>query len=248
VTASLTFVEFVQPVRSQSNRAKVLAAMYWLEQVERESPVSSAQIRTALVKAKIPAAAKINVSDVLAKAESRVEWSADTKSPWKLTDTGREYVRADLGLEVAQESALDGGADSIRAVLGGIGDQVAQSYVEEAVLCLEAGALRASVVFVWSGGMRTLQDSAMSFGVVAIEAALQKHDARVKFKKFEDFAGARDTVQLLAFRELAMVDKGEWATLQEGLDLRNRCGHPTKYTPGAAKVRAFIEDVVGIIF
>jgi hypothetical protein len=36
--------------------------------------------------------------------------------------------------------------------------------------------------------------------------------------------------------------------LEEALNLRNRCGHPTKYRPGEKKVSSFIEDVAGIVF
>jgi hypothetical protein len=53
---------------------------------------------------------------------------------------------------------------------------------------------------------------------------------------------------LLALQELGILDKGEKTTLIEALDLRNRCGHPTKYTPGIKKASSFIEDVVGIVW
>jgi hypothetical protein len=66
--------------------------------------------------------------------------------------------------------------------------------------------------------------------------------------KLEDFAYIKDATALLAFQELGIVDKGEKATLGEALDLRNRCGHPTKYKPGVKKASSFIEDVVGIVF
>lgn len=66
--------------------------------------------------------------------------------------------------------------------------------------------------------------------------------------KLEDFAYIRDATALLAFQELGILDKGEKTTLAEALDLRNRCGHPTKYVPGVKKASSFIEDVVGIVF
>jgi hypothetical protein len=57
-----------------------------------------------------------------------------------------------------------------------------------------------------------------------------------------------DRVDLLAFEELGLVDKGQRPTLEEALGLRNRSGHPTKYRPGVKKVSGFIEDLVGIVF
>jgi len=55
-------------------------------------------------------------------------------------------------------------------------------------------------------------------------------------------------VALQAFQELGMVDKGEKSTLDEALNLRNRCGHPTNYVPRDHKAASFIEDVTGIVF
>jgi hypothetical protein len=47
---------------------------------------------------------------------------------------------------------------------------------------------------------------------------------------------------------LAVVDKTQKHRLQKALDLRNSCGHSSKYSVGEKKVSAFIEDVVGIIW
>jgi hypothetical protein len=66
--------------------------------------------------------------------------------------------------------------------------------------------------------------------------------------KLDDFAYIKDAVLLLALFDLGIIDKGEKGTLEENLDLRNRCGHPTKYKPGVNKSSSFIEDVVGIVF
>jgi hypothetical protein len=94
-----------------------------------------------------------------------------------------------------------------------------------------------------------MQDHAFGNGTQALNAAITKHDPRAReISKIEDFSFIKDYVQLLAYRELAIIDKGQWQTLKEGLDLRNRCGHPTKYNPGASKVAGFVEDVIGIVF
>ena len=53
---------------------------------------------------------------------------------------------------------------------------------------------------------------------------------------------------LEALPDLGILDKAEKDTLVDGLNLRNRCGHPTKVKPGINKARSFIEDVVGIVF
>ena len=45
-----------------------------------------------------------------------------------------------------------------------------------------------------------------------------------------------------------MLDKNQRTTLEEGLSLRNKCGHPAKYNPGVVRAASSIEDVIGIIF
>ena len=51
-----------------------------------------------------------------------------------------------------------------------------------------------------------------------------------------------------ALPDLGVVDKAQKDTLVDALNLRNRCGHPTKVKPGVNKAKSFIEDVVGIVF
>ena len=124
-----------------------------------------------------------------------------------------------------------------------------RGYIEEAIACLRAVALRAAVVFLWTGAVRALQDAALAKGTTALNAAIQKHDPKARnVSKIDDFAYIKDKVLLLACGELGLLDKGQRGTLEEALNLRNRSGHPTKYKPGAAKVASFIEDVVGIVW
>ena len=94
-----------------------------------------------------------------------------------------------------------------------------------------------------------LHDEALQKGDIALNRALTKQDPKARqVKKIEDFAWVKDRTFLDACPELGVLDKGEKDTLVEALGLRNRCGHPTKYKPGANKARSFIEDVVGIVF
>ena len=167
---------------------------------------------------------------------------------WSLTRSGDHFVAEALGLDVI-EPEIKNSVDGLTKILSTVSDDVVRGYVEEALLCYGVNARRAAVVFLWSGAIRHLQEQALLQGVKALNNAVVKHDPKAKqVSKIEDFSAIKDVTQLLGFRELGLVDKGQWQTLQEGLDLRNRCGHPTKYIPGTAKVAAFIEDIVGIVF
>jgi hypothetical protein len=209
------------------------------------TPISSAEIKALLSSARIRESNKVNVADVLAKSGHLVV--QDPKSRlWRLTDAGLHYLSDDLGLEFTMTSRSTA---TVRTTLVTISDPVVKSFVEESILCLEVGALRASVVFLWSAAIRTLQELALLKHKATITQALQKHDQKCQqVTSMDGFSRVKDSIALLGFRELGMLDKGQYATLKEALDLRNRCGHPTSYKPGPQKVSAFIEDIVGIVF
>lgn len=243
-----TLLEFLEPVLRGSRRQICLATMSY--QAARNAPaVTAAELKEALVAARVPRARQYNVPDVLGKAGRLV--SADhhgRNKVWSLTSSGEQFVATALGVDTL-EPEIKNSVDGLTKLLTTISDDVVRGYIEEALLCYRVDARRAAVVFLWSGAIRHLQEQAMSRGVMALNAAVGKHDQKAKqVSKIEDFSAIKDVIQLLGFRELGLVDKGQWQTLREGLDLRNRCGHPTKYIPGTAKVAAFIEDIVGIVF
>ena len=64
----------------------------------------------------------------------------------------------------------------------------------------------------------------------------------------DDFGWVKDRTFLDACPDLGVLDKGQKTTLVGALDLRNNCGHPTRYRPGVKKVSAYIEDVVSVVF
>ncbi len=100
-----------------------------------------------------------------------------------------------------------------------------------------------------TGAIRTLQEAAFTKHHAILNPAIAKHDPKARpVNKLEDFAYIRDATMLLALQELGILDKGEKTTLGEALDLRNSCGHPTKYVPGVKKASSFIEDVMGIVW
>lgn len=118
------------------------------------------------------------------------------------------------------------------------------------MLSKSGAALRACVVFVWVAGIRTVQTSMLAKATsAAVTTAVQKHDQKARtLKTVDDFAYVKDAVTLLAAKDLGVLDQAEKDTLEEALDLRNRCGHPGKYRPGIKKVSAFVEDITSILF
>jgi hypothetical protein len=247
----ISLVEFLHPIKNSSQRVKCLAVLYYQSHYRNIPAMTTSEVKSALTQARLPKARDMNVAQVFASAGALVD-STDTNEKghrlWHLTETGTKEIRAALGLPDEQpEIAVD--VATLETTAKGISDSLAREFVEEAIVCLQVGAMKAAVVFAWTGAIRTLHDRASALGWATVTSNVQKHDARAKpLAKIEDFAQVKDRTFLLAARDLALLDKGEWTVMQQALDLRNQCGHPSNYRPGHKKVSAFIEDLIGIVF
>lgn len=247
----ISLVEFLHSLKGKAHRARCLAVLYYNEHYMSTPAMSTSQVRSALIRARIPRANQINVAQVFASAGALVDTSeTDSRGHklWHLTGSGMKFVRQQVGLP-DEEPEIAADVSALESAVRTMSDPLAQEFVGEAITCLQVGALRAAVVFAWTGAVRTLHDDAAALGWPEVEAAVQKHDQRIKnVRKIEDFATVGDKTFLLAARDLTLIDKGQWTILQHVLDLRNQCGHPSKYKPGPKKVSALIEDLIGIVF
>jgi hypothetical protein len=246
----MTLVEFIAPLKCATNQSRVLAVMYFKEKYEDIHALTVDQIAKALIISRVPRASKVNVSDVLSKAGHYVNLTGVTGKArlWTLTDTGRTKVRNLLDLPQS-DVEIENDVETLKTLIAKITDADIKDYLDEALKCLNVGALRATVVFSWTATIRTIQVNLLLHGVHAVNIAIQKHDLKSRFvNRLDDFAYVKDSVTLLAAMDLGDLDKNEKDTLKEALDLRNRCGHPSKYKPGIKKVSSYIEDIVSIIF
>jgi hypothetical protein len=225
--------------------------MYYLKRYKGREQVTAPEVKTALAGTKLPKTKSINVNDVINKAAPYVHSPGGKENGallFALTDEGDKYVRELLGLPSA-EPEVEHDVTTLSGLLPKIADEDVRGYVEEAITCLRFGALRASVVFLWTGAIRTLHTTALAKGEAAVNTAIQKQDAKARVvKTTDDFAWIKDRTFLDATPDIGILDKAEKGTLIAALQLRNDCGHPTKYRPGAKKVSAYIEDIIGIVF
>ncbi|MGA7885742.1 MAG: hypothetical protein WCA44_08375, partial [Acidobacteriaceae bacterium] len=175
----MTLVEFVATVRKGTARDKCLAVLYYLQTQNGQQPLTAEQIKNGLKAARIPRAAKVNVSDVLSKSGHLVDSPGvnGRRLLWTLTDSGRKYVRAVLGLAAANVEA-ENDATTLEALAAGLSDETVRDYVIESIKCLRADAFRAAIVFLWAGAIRVLQDESLQKGATALNAAILKHDPK----------------------------------------------------------------------
>ena len=246
----MTLVEFIAPLTNAPHRDRILALLYFKHRYEKVNALTVEQIRKALHHARAPKWSKLNIPDVLAKSGHYVDSPGiqGNRRLWSLTPSGTGHVQKLLKLPLA-EVEIEHDIGSLTTHVENISDPQVKGYIEEAIKCLQVDALRACIVFLWAGAIRTVQDHLLVHGKAQLNAAIQKHDPKARsVSTIDHFAYIKDKTTLLAALELGDFDKNEKDTLEESLNLRNRCGHPGKYKPGVKKASSFIEDVMSIVF
>jgi len=243
----MTLVEFLSPLRTASHMSRLLSVLYWHTEHCDEGCMSTARIREIIVSIRYKNAKKVNISDVLARAGHFVDRQecSPRRFCWQLTDSGKREVERLLSIPHQTMKTVE----DVRSVLAGIRDAAACKYVEEAIKALEAGALRASVVFLWAGATQTIREECFAKGPAVLSAELLRHNQKAStVRRLEDLTAVKDRDLLEATPGLGVFDNSQKKALVQCLDLRNQCGHPSSYWPRELRVKAFIEDVVGIVW
>lgn len=166
---------------------------------------------------------------------------------WRITKTGEAHVKESLDLPDASPQAQED-VGLLSRLARSVEDETVREYVEEAIRCLQIGARRAAVVFLWSGVVHDIRERVWAKGKGSIEEQLQRRNPKAKFRRKADFAYVKDILLIELTGDLGIFEKSERKRLGEALDLRNDCGHPVKYRPGEKKVSSFIEDLLQVAF
>ncbi|TCC08228.1 hypothetical protein [Kribbella soli] len=122
-------------------------------------------------------------------------------------------------------------------------------YLREAVAAYEAGLYRAAILMVWAATVEHLYGvvKRRGGGVQAVEAANRaRYGTSRKYrevKKVDDLLYLSESEFLQLGEDAGMFNRNARQVLAERLNLRNRCGHPTGYTPGREETVVFIESL-----
>jgi hypothetical protein len=241
----MTLAEFLHPLRKSSKREHVLATLFYFKHHAGQSDATVQAIREGLLQANMPRSRKANLSYVLKSAIPLVESLGGGQ--WQITKTGEDHVRELLALPNESPQAQED-VSALTQLSQTLSDDTAREYVDEAIKCLQVGARRAAVVFLWTGAVHEIREQIWSNGKQAIEEALQRKNPKARFRRKDDFSFLKDSTLIELTGDFSICDKSERKRLAEGLDLRNDCGHPVKYRPGEKKVSSFIEDLLQVVF
>lgn len=249
----MKLVEFLAPVRTGSQQTRILATMYFLECTTGKSGFSVREIREALRGARTANVQNWNIAARLSTAGPLVHAEGEGQSrKWELLESGRQRV-LQLKLPSLENSSgvtKQSEASALRDHVAGIPDAEARSYASEAVDCLEVGAHRAAIVFMWVAAVHEIQQRVWSIATpVDITSAAQSHNPKAKpVKKRDDLIEYNEALLLQVAQDLGVLDKNQKVELGRALDLRNGCGHPNKLRPGEHRAKAHIEDIITMLF
>jgi site-specific recombinase XerD len=125
-----------------------------------------------------------------------------------------------------------------------------KDFLIESIVCLKSNALRAGVIFAWTAAISNLRKKGLRHSKKLLNESILKHQPNVKktIENEEDFSYVKDSTILKTLMDLGELDKSEKDTLEECLNLRNKCGHPSIYKPKPLKAASFIEDLISIVF
>lgn len=246
----MTLVEFLNPLKGGLLRDICLSAMYFHQRYEHSSETTVEGLRALLKRGRIPKADRLNLADVLSRAAPFVHTTGKqgNRFLWSLTVSGGDHVRRLLNLP-ASDVEVENDVATLRQLILNIADKDVADYIDEGLKCLQVNALRATVVFVWSGAVKKIREDVFACGSANVNSSLQKHDSKAKIvTKVDDLVLVKEAMLLLVSQDLGIFDKNQKSVLEECLNLRNKCGHPGKYRVGPKKVSGFIEDVISIVF
>jgi hypothetical protein len=224
--------------------------MYFHERYEGASSLTVEALRALLKRARVPRIDKLNLANTLAKSAPYVDTPGKegNRFLWSLTSTGQDYVRQLLDLP-AKDIEIETDVSSLERLVSALSDFDTVDYLNEALKCLQINALRATVVFLWSGAVKKIRDDVFSYGIPKVNAAIVKFDPKGRpIQRLDDLVAVKESILLLSAQELGLYDKNQRSVLEDCLNLRNKCGHPGKYKVGPKKVSSFIEDLAGIVF
>jgi len=244
----VTLVEFLHPLRTRPQRVLVTAALFYAKHFEGVEDLTPTQVKKLLIKGGVSRARKMNTTRALNESIPATH-RLGPRGVWAITETGENQIRQLLDISVGGRPPATHDVSSLERLAQSVKDSTVRGYIEESIKCLRADALRASVVFLWSGTVHTIREMVWKDCTTKeIDAAVKRHNQRARFSKKGDFEYINDALLIEATVDLGTFTRSEKKRLIEALDLRNDCGHPVKYNPREKKVASFIEDVVGIVF
>jgi hypothetical protein len=215
--------------------------------IDRIGPHSVEEIKERCRQVGLPKLAKRNISDVLGKSRGCV---ARTEKGWEIQQTGIIRV-SELAHATNVNLVVTHSSRSLRGHADQVSDPLTKSFVMEAIHCFEAKQYRAAVVFSWAGAIALLHKKVFSEKLAEFNTEALRRDSKKwrTAKQQDDLGRMKDHDFLDVCEAIGIMGKNVKQLLQnEGLTLRNACGHPNSVTIAENSVAAHIEKLIKNVF
>jgi hypothetical protein len=169
---------------------------------------------------------------------------------WRLTEKGREELYA-KGLAAPKKSVVVRVRDDLREILVSIPDSQTRAFVEEAILCLEAGALRSAIIMSWAGCIAVLYGHVLKNPDLLEKFNHEAQKRKPKWKLAHDLDGLSEMKEsefIEILDSLGVIPKNDKKRMLSALDDRNRSAHPNSSKIGENQVAGHIEYLVLHVF
>jgi len=163
---------------------------------------------------------------------------------YKLQRHMREALSKKLGAErvTAQTSA------TLRSLEHKLPDGADKDFLKETIDCFEAGANRATIVMAWILTTDHLFAYILAHKLAEFNTVLALNtDKRVKVNVItqrDDFTEMPESKFIEFCRQAKIISNDVRKILEQKLDTRNSCAHPSGVTINKTKVIDFVEDLV----
>lgn len=183
---------------------------------------------------------KWNISMILSNQKSLC---TKIKDGWILTAEGIDYVKT-LNISIVG-TPLKNSYTKLEESIQDISSDYIKKFINEAILSLEYGLLRSSVVFSWIGAISILYEYVLAKKIIDFNTEAKR--------RFPKWANANSVDGLTKMKEydflqviegIAIIGKNTKNELEKCLQLRNSCGHPSTLEIGEHTVASHLEILI----
>ncbi|TWI93336.1 hypothetical protein JM93_00892 [Roseibium hamelinense] len=183
---------------------------------------------------------------------SRLSEGLKTK-PQKYVKTGDGYklqrhMREALSKKLGAETTTSQTSATLRSLEHRMPAGGAKQFLAETLDCFEVGANRATIIMAWILAVNHLFDFILKHKLAEFNTALAKNtDKRVKVSAItqrDDFSDIPEGKFIEFCRGGKIISNDVRKILDQKLDTRNSCAHPSGVKVNRTKVIDFVEDLV----
>jgi hypothetical protein len=142
---------------------------------------------------------------------------------------------------------LDAAIPYLEKIVSKIQEDNKRKFLSEAIGCLKSRAKRATVIMTWCAALDHMYDYVVKKKLSDFNSAISRRSdsyRKVRIRNKDDFSDVKESVFIEVCKSAGIIGKDVRKILDEKLNIRNTCAHPSDVEIHDSKVVNFIEDIV----